>query len=91
MTLNWIKCSDRIPEERVHVLLFDNSEGFCVGYIYLGYWTHHPIGSYATDGCLFDVTHWMTLPKNPMSDEEHDFNKMLEEDHESMLKKIKIV
>jgi hypothetical protein len=46
-------------------MVFDTREGICRGYIYLSCWSHHPLGSFAGDGCLFDVTHWMPLPELP--------------------------
>lgn len=63
----WIKCSDRLPTDFEHVLVFDETEGICRGYVWNDSWSHHPLGSYAGDGCLFHVTHWMPLPEVPIS------------------------
>jgi hypothetical protein len=63
--MTWIKCSKKLPKDHQHVLVYDTSEGVCCGYIYLNSWNHHPIGSFAGDGCLFRVTHWKNLPKAP--------------------------
>lgn len=53
------------PPDHEHVLVFDTQEGICRGYVWGKDWTHYPLGSYASDGCLFHVTHWMPLPKPP--------------------------
>jgi hypothetical protein len=63
--MSWISVKDKLPKENEHVIVFDNTEGICRGYIRYGSWQHYPIGSYAGDGCLFDVTHWMPLPSPP--------------------------
>ena len=61
----WIKCTERLPEDGVHVLVYDKTEGICRGYLQMDCWNHYPMGSYASDACLFSVTHWMPLPNLP--------------------------
>lgn len=62
--MEWIsvKEKDKLPNENEHVLVYDTTEGVCRGYYRYDSWQHYPLGSYAGDGCLFDVTHWMPLP-----------------------------
>jgi hypothetical protein len=64
----WISVDDKLPKEGEHVLVYfkyllDN--GICVGYHYKSEWSHWPLGGFAGDSCIFNITHWMTLPKNP--------------------------
>lgn len=61
----WISVKSHKPKDHEHVLVFDTKEGVCCGYIYEGNWSHYPIGSFAGDGCLFNVTHWQCLPQPP--------------------------
>lgn len=68
--MKWIKIEDKLPEEGVNVLVYDETVGICVGCTYFCSWSHHPIGSFACDGCLFNVTHWMDLPPGPIEGEE---------------------
>ncbi len=63
--MEWVSVKDVLPVDHEHVLVFDKREGICRAYIYLNSWSHYPIGSYATDGCLFDVSHWTPLPEPP--------------------------
>ena len=58
----WISCADRMPEEDKRVLIVCD-EGICSGKYSTEQWQCDPIGSYASDGCVFDVTHWMPLPE----------------------------
>ncbi len=61
----WISIKEKLPQDHENVLVFDKTEGVCRGYTYLGSWSHWPLGSFAGDGCLFDVTHWAILPLPP--------------------------
>jgi len=77
----WISVKKQLPKQREHVLVFDETEGVCRGYcIDEGTsWQHYPLGSYASDGCLFDVTHWMPLPAPPKigcAEHGHDWVKI---------------
>ena len=60
----WISVNDKLPKEYVRVLI-SCDEGICTGKLSYGRWQCDPIGSYASDGCVFDVTHWMPLPNPP--------------------------
>lgn len=67
----WVSVKDEKPliDDKTklseHVLVYDNDVGICRGYLYFDSWQHYPLGSFAGDGCLFEVTHWMPLPKPP--------------------------
>lgn len=60
----WISIKDILPEENELVLLFGD-DGVFRGYYSYGSFSCHPIGSYAGDGCVFGITHWMPLPEPP--------------------------
>lgn len=62
--MNWISVDDRLPNENERVLVscFD---GICTGKLLSDQWQCDPIGSYAGDGCIFGITHWMPLPNPP--------------------------
>ncbi len=63
----WIKNTESLPRENEHVLVYDKGEGVCKG-CWSGSpdnWSHYPVGSYASDSCLYYVTHWTPLPKSP--------------------------
>lgn len=60
----WIKCCDSLPVENERVLISCN-EGICSGRFSYNNWQCDPIGSYAGDGCVYYVTHWMPLPTIP--------------------------
>jgi len=65
----WINVKDRLPDPDEHVLVFNNDEGVFRAYrdSHNEYpsWQCYPIGSYAGDGCVFGITHWMPLPQPP--------------------------
>lgn len=54
----WVKCSDRLPEDRHWCIVFANSELFLANYKHGIFETEQPI-------ILHNVTHWMSLPKPP--------------------------
>lgn len=68
--MNWIKCSERMPENGKRVLVVTENNGYSwidIGYIdEAGYWT--------IDGEIWDkksdpaITHWMPLPELPKED-----------------------
>jgi hypothetical protein len=60
--MNWIKCSERMPEEGVHVLISTEAEIMYIAY-YLksrGCWE-----CAFFDESFVDITHWMPLPEPP--------------------------
>lgn len=69
----WIKCSDRLPEQNKNAILFDGKEVFCGYYEGCDSKNEHCYGNQACDGICYgwyekqDVTHWMPLPKPPES------------------------
>jgi uncharacterized protein DUF551 len=65
--MEWISVNDELPSEFTRVLISCN-EGICGGKLTYGTWQCDPIGSYAGDGCVFEVTHWMPLPEPPKDD-----------------------
>ena len=69
---DWIKCSDRLPEEHEDVLVAMNDgkyKSIHVGYAYNG-------GDWMIDGKFWheegdpSITHWMPLPDMPKEDDE---------------------
>jgi hypothetical protein len=66
----WISVKDKLPEVDELVLLYNNDEGVFRGYrgnehpTHI-YWACSPTGSYAGDGSVHDITHWMPLPEGP--------------------------
>ena len=66
----WIKCSDRLPEEGKNVILYDGNEAFC-GDISLDRDKRICGGMQACDGVCYgwseknEITHWMPLPIPP--------------------------
>ncbi len=60
----WISVEERLPKEYERVLI-SCDEGVCAGKLFFDQWQCDPIGSYAGDGCVFNVTHWMELPEGP--------------------------
>lgn len=67
LTMEWIKCSDRLPNEDELVLVYGEDGVFRAYYNDINFpsWQCSPIGSYAGDGCVFGITHWMPLPEIP--------------------------
>lgn len=64
--MSWIYIEEKEPDEEMHVLLFDVTEGICVGFkSHLGHYCHHPMGDFASGNGLFGVTHWKFLPIEP--------------------------
>jgi hypothetical protein len=66
--MEWIKCIDRLPAPYDLVLVY-GEDGVFRAYrdIHNEYpsWVCSPLGSYAGDGMVFGITHWMPLPKPP--------------------------
>lgn len=66
----WINVKDKMPEENKRVIISCN-EGVCAGKYSRQSWQCDPIGSYASDGCVYYVTHWMPLPLTPKVEKEN--------------------
>lgn len=60
----WIKIEDRLPTENEKVLV-NGYDGVFRARLSYGSWQCDPIGSYASDGCVYGITHWMPLPQPP--------------------------
>jgi hypothetical protein len=62
MNINWISVTDRLPDRDIDVLVYDEMDGFVVGYIggysFAQYWK-------ICTGNSANVTHWMSLPDKP--------------------------
>lgn len=56
---NWIKCSERMPEDYTLVLLYDKCGEMWVGY-------RRRYGQFVCNGCsIANITHWQPLPEPP--------------------------
>lgn len=67
--MEWISVKDKNnPPPELERVLISCEEGVCSGTWTYEQWQIDPIGSYAGDGCVFHVTHWMSLPELPKSD-----------------------
>lgn len=78
--MEWIKCSERLPNDDEDVLIYDYRDGIGIGF----YEYSNVSGYYEKDGSFFitnsgwevsydwarhmDPTHWMPLPKPPKED-----------------------
>ena len=63
----WIKCSERMPEEGEAVLVYDDLRQVHEGY-YLRYGDYVSWVIHSYDSSYYDeanVTHWMPLPEPP--------------------------
>lgn len=60
----WVSVKDRLPEVGSRVLV-SCDDGVCSAMWFLDQWSMDPIGSYAMDGLIYNVTHWMPLPEPP--------------------------
>lgn len=63
----WIKFPENKPGEKdfEKKLVLSKSEGMCVCRWHGDYWHLDPMGYYASDGFIGDVTHWAELPEPP--------------------------
>ena len=66
----WIKCSDRIPDDRGDVTIFHPSIGVLDGYCWSGLFVSgDPLFISSSDehgfGTIVGVTHWQPLPQPP--------------------------
>ena len=68
--MNWIKCSDRLPERTVSAIVWGKNVGVREGYYNAldGFkcWMYH---GNERPHFLNGVTHWMPLPEPPKEDE----------------------
>ena len=64
---NWIKCSERMPDDSGDVTVYSKSKKVCNGY-WFG-WTGEEKNWYLAcgefEGPCGDVTHWQPLPEPP--------------------------
>lgn len=63
----WIKCSERMPEEGEDVIVYDDLKQVHEGF-YLRYGEHVSWDIYSYKPSYYDevsVTHWMPLPEPP--------------------------
>lgn len=59
---NWIKCSERMPETYVNVLLTDEHEDICIGQLEF----EEDIYFYVVGSTnRYKPTHWQPLPEPP--------------------------
>ena len=72
----WIKCSERMPDERVFVLLVEAVRSkIYMGYLNRGSWEFgsglqlESVPVVFRSGDLWKFTHWMPLPAPPAEDE----------------------
>lgn len=66
---NWISVKYSLPGENERVLVA-YEDGICSAKLMFDIWQSDPLGSYAGDGCIFHVTHWMPLPDLPIDQED---------------------
>lgn len=65
----WIKCSERMPEQGVYVLVYRQSRMTAEArgeYKGESYW----VDEYGTEKDRTPVTHWMPLPEPPPQDKQ---------------------
>jgi hypothetical protein len=62
---HWISTKERLPEDRVEVLVYDEDDGILIASHYKDYW--EGADEYANYN---KVTHWMPLPELPKGGEE---------------------
>lgn len=61
--MSWIKCSERMPDDGIDVLLWYGEGIANIGNWSGGYW--YTRWGYWEDGDPPDVTHWQPLPEPP--------------------------
>ncbi len=67
-THEWISIKDKLPKKDEHVLVYGDDgvfRAYCDEDTQYPSWQCYPIGSYAGDGCVYGITHWMPLPASP--------------------------
>ncbi len=65
----WTNVKDRLPKAHELVLVFGEDgvfRAYTDGDKEHPSWQCSPTGSYASDGCVFCITHWMPLPHPPI-------------------------
>lgn len=64
--VSWIKCSERMPETYLNVLLTDEADDMCIGQL-----ESHDDTDFFVVGCpRYKATHWMPLPAAPKPESE---------------------
>lgn len=63
--MGWISVDERLPKPNERVLVHGDDGVFTAYRDDFEYptWQCDPIGSYASDGIVFGITHWMPLPE----------------------------
>ena len=67
-TFDLLRMKEKLPKEYALVLVNGDDgifRAYCDENTEYASWQCSPIGSYAGDGCVFGITHWMPLPKPP--------------------------
>jgi len=60
--MDWVKCSDRLPEDRIDVLVFNGKACSVSCYCFNNthnWWSHN------NEEYDYSITHWMPLPEVP--------------------------
>ena len=70
MTDNWIKCSERMPEERKRILIYTENKNIIIGYV-KNINTDDKSEYFVESSCFSwdGMTHWQPLPTTPPEDE----------------------
>lgn len=62
--MEWINVKDRLPEPEVEIIIYDNKMHIVTGYRY-SLFDEPDLWISTGEFTLYDVTHWMSLPKSP--------------------------
>lgn len=62
--MNWIKCSDQMPDIEQEVLCIDDFGNYEAA-VYTTGWFNNQIPFFAVTSGVFNPTHWQPLPEPP--------------------------